>query len=132
MGDSLRGQHGTRTERLRCVLVVDDDPVSAEVLAQTVRKHLHCAVHTAYDGAEAIDKACDLHPDVVLMDIRMPQIDGHETGQLFKRLFSTRQPRLIAVTGLDDEASRAATRAAGFEAHLVKPVDVSRLVELLS
>jgi CheY-like chemotaxis protein len=117
----------------RRILVVDDDPGAADALAHLLHLELACDVHTAYDGAEALDKAAELRPDVVIMDISMPMVDGTEAARLLQRLFSAngREPRLVALTALDTERDRARIREAGFQAHLVKPVELDRLIDVL-
>ena len=116
----------------RCVLVVDDDEPAADSLARLIRDRLGCHVDTAYGGADAIDQACRLRPDAVVMDIGMPFVDGMEAGEILARLFGRRRPRLIALATATAESDRNAVAAAGFTGYLVKPVDVERLLQLLA
>lgn len=115
----------------RCILVVDDDESAADSLAMLIRDRLGCEVHAAYGGADAIDHACRFRPDTVVMDIAMPFVDGMEAGEILARLFGRRRPRLIALATANTESDRGAIAAAGFTGHLVKPVDVERLLQLL-
>jgi CheY-like chemotaxis protein len=110
------------------VLVVDDNEDAADALAALLRGELDCEVYTAYDGAQALDKAGEVHPDVVVMDITMPQVDGFEAARLLRKVFRRRPPRLIAVSGLPGLDARQA-RAWGFDRLLGKPVPVAQLVE---
>lgn len=110
-----------------CVLVVDDNEDAADALADTLRSALGCDVYTAYDGAQALDRAGELHPDVVVLDITMPQVDGRETASLLRRVFGDKRPRLIAVSGLPD-LDPAQAQALGFDEVFGKPVCVEQLV----
>ncbi|HEX7034898.1 MAG TPA: ATP-binding protein [Pseudomonadales bacterium] len=112
----------------RRVLVVDDNEDAAQALGDFVRGAGH-AVRIAYDGPSALRLAESFEPDVVLLDIGLPVMDGYEVaGRLAA---AARTPRLIAVTGYGQPAERERARAVGFDAHLVKPIDLNRLVGLL-
>ena len=115
----------------RHVLVVDDNEDTAETLATLLQQTLGCEVTTAYDGADALDKAGAVHPDVVLMDIGMPMVDGIEAAQLLRRVFRNRPPRLIAVTGRSGDLS-SLTGEGGFDAVLTKPAPFERLIEAIA
>lgn len=123
--------HPGQQDRVRrCILVVDDDENAADGLSAVLRSRLGCAVHTAYDGADAIDQACRFRPDTVVMDVAMPFVGGMEAGEILDRLFGRRRPRLIALAG--SESERMAVSGAGFAGCLVKPVDIDRLLQLLA
>ena len=111
------------------VLVVDDNEDAADGLAAVLHAELGCEVRTAYDGAQALDKASEFHPDVVVMDITMPQVDGVEAAQLLRRVFRERTPRLIAVSGRVCDLGGASANAWGFDCVLTKPVDLDALVD---
>ena len=111
------------------VLIVDDNEDAAEMLAHTLGFLGHQA-HVAYDGPQALEQAADLRPDVALLDIGLPGMDGYELAGRLKALFAGL--RLIAVTGYGQDADRARAAAAGFDHHLVKPVDLDRLIGLLA
>ena len=115
-----------------CVLVVDDHESLADALAELIRLELGCEVHTAYGGAEAVDKASRVRPDVIVMDLQMPFVTGLEAGDIVARLFGDRRPSLIALTGLGEAEARAQSAQSGFMHHLTKPVDVNRLVSLIT
>lgn len=109
--------------RLR-VLLVDDNPDLAELLGEALRTFDH-DVRTALDGPSAIAAAEAFGPDVALLDLGLPVMDGYE---LAKQLRSRDQRvRLIALTGYGQDKDRAKSREAGFDVHLVKPVDLDVL-----
>jgi CheY-like chemotaxis protein len=110
------------------VLVVDDNEEAADGLAEVLRGELGCDVYTAYDGAEALDKAGELHPDVVVMDITMPHVDGYEAAGLLRRVFRHKTPRLIAVTGHATEHDAQLAHDCGFDQLLGKPVRMDQLI----
>ena len=107
------------------VLIVDDNPDSAESLALLVSLDGH-ATRTAHEGLSAISQALEWQPDVILLDLGLPGTDGFE---VCRRLRSSglSKARIIAVTGYGENETRERTKAAGFDAHLLKPVDASML-----
>jgi signal transduction histidine kinase len=119
-----------RPDALR-VLVVDDSPDAAELLAESVRIMGHVA-QVAHDGPTALRLAAQLHPDVALLDIGLPVMDGYELAARLRALPGLEALRLIAVTGYDQEADRRHTAEAGFEHHLVKPIALDQLDQILS
>jgi CheY-like chemotaxis protein len=121
---------GSRIGTLR-FLVVDDHPDAADALA-AVLELLGCPVRTCYDGFSALTIAEEFDPEVCLLDLRMPGMDGLELGARLKSLAGNKPLLLVATTALADEATRSRTSLTGFHAHLSKPVDVTVLVEELS
>jgi CheY-like chemotaxis protein len=117
------------TSSLR-TLIVDDNRDAADSLAMLLRITGN-EIRTAYDGLEALQAAKEFQPDVVLLDIGLPKMDGHEVAQQLRREPWGQRMCLIAVTGWSDEADRAKSRAAGFDHHLVKPLDTAHLARLL-
>jgi CheY-like chemotaxis protein len=114
----------------RRVVVADDDRDSADSLAVLLRLNGH-EVWTAYDGQEAVDVAAQSSPDVVLLDIGMPRLNGYQAAmQLRARL--ARRVHLVALTGWGEEGDRQEAARAGFDHYLTKPVDLDRLVALLA
>jgi signal transduction histidine kinase len=111
----------------RRVLVVDDND-DAVVMLRGVLEELGCTVETANDGPSALDKACAFHPDIALLDIGLPVMDGYE---LARRMREQRAVYLVAVTGYGQDSDRARARDAGFDRHLVKPVDIAKLVQIV-
>jgi DNA-binding response OmpR family regulator len=112
------------------VLVVDDNRDAADSLSLLLRSY-GMQVHVAYTGQDAVTLAESVRPDVMLLDIGLPDISGHEVAREVRRQPWARQARLIAVTGWGQEADKARTRHAGFDAHLVKPVDPGELLAYL-
>jgi len=119
----------TPTRRLS-VLVVDDNPDAAESLALLLRAAGH-ETRVAWNGLDALDAARESRPDVVLLDLGMPCMNGYETAHRFREDPVTRSVVLVAVTGWGSEEDRRRTRAAGFARHLVKPVDPAEVLALL-
>jgi len=116
--------------RARRILVVDDNHDSAESLVILLRLVGH-EVYTAEDGLEAVDLAVGLRPDVVLLDIGLPKLDGFEAARRIRDQIGDREMVLIALTGWGQEEDRRRCREAGFDHHLTKPVDFSTLEKLL-
>jgi PAS domain S-box-containing protein len=112
------------------VLVVDDNPDVVESLSMLLRNHGY-PVHTATDGDSAIRLAEALQPEVALLDLGMPKVDGYQVASWIRRQSWGGSVRLVAITGWGQEADRQRTQAAGFDAHLVKPVDSNELLRLL-
>jgi CheY-like chemotaxis protein len=79
-------------------------------------------VAVAHDGPMALSMLDELKPDVAILDVGLPLMDGYELAKRIRERLGPRAPRLIAVTGYGQERDRTASRAAGFERHLVKPV----------
>jgi len=118
---------GTRPER---ILVVDDNVDAAESLSRLLRLHAH-EVRVAYDGLAALAAARDMHPDVVLLDIGLPKMDGLEVAKNLRADGDGPRPLLVAMTGFGQAEDRARTAAAGFDHHLTKPVDPKILQSLM-
>lgn len=115
----------------RRVLVVDDLHDSADTLAMLLRLRGH-EVQTAYDGMEAVSQAEDFRPDVILLDLGMPRMGGDLACRIIRQQPWGKTMRIIAVTGWGQESDRRRTEEAGFDDHLVKPVDPNLLVGLLA
>lgn len=116
----------------RRVLVVDDNRAAADTLGTVVRL-LGNDVRTASDGREAVQVAAEFLPDVVLMDIGMPDMNGYEAARFIRGQQWGESMMLVAVSGWGQEADKQRTREAGFDHHLVKPAEpkeVERLLQL--
>jgi CheY-like chemotaxis protein len=109
------------------VLCVDDEPEAAWAAAFVLQK-VGCEVRVCTDPAEALAAAEEFRPDVCLLDLMMPGMDGDELARRLRGRSVGRPLRLVALTGLEDERARRRVRDAGFSAHLVKPVDPQTLV----
>lgn len=112
------------------VLVVDDNADAAWSLAEAVR-HWGCRVEVALDGAQALAMAAASRPDAMLVDIGMPGMDGHAVARAVRAQPGGGAVTLVAVSGWGQARDREASRQAGFDAHLVKPVDLGALQRLL-
>ncbi|HVC92557.1 MAG TPA: ATP-binding protein [Pirellulales bacterium] len=111
------------------ILVVDDNVDSAGALATLLRLEGH-AVEESHDGPSALSAARAHLPDVAILDIGMPGMDGLETARRLRRLPGAESMLLVALTGWGQEADRDRTAEAGFDHHLVKPVAVESLRKL--
>jgi PAS domain S-box-containing protein len=118
---------GSRPER---ILVVDDNVDAAEALSLLLRMQAH-EVRVVYDGLAALAAARDMKPDVVLLDIGLPEMDGLEVAKSLRARDDGPRPLLVAMTGFGQAEDRARTAAAGFDHHLTKPVDPKVLVSLM-
>jgi two-component system CheB/CheR fusion protein len=116
--------------RLR-VLIADDNRDAAESLARLLEMSGH-EVNVVTNGAAAIAQAASTRPDVVLLDIGMPGLDGYEVARRLRALRRSEPLRIIAVTGWGQEADRTRSREAGFDVHLVKPVDPGLLTSVIA
>ena len=110
------------------VLVVDDNKDTVDSLAMLLRLAGH-EVATAASGPAALRAALSENPDVVLLDLGLPGIDGYEVARRIRE--QTDKPLLIAMTGYGQAEDRERSKEAGFERHLVKPVDPAQLQHLL-
>ena len=113
------------------VLVVDDNPDAAGMLASFVRT-LGYRVELALDGPTALRVADRVSPGIALLDLGLPVMDGFEVARRLRGSPSHQGIRLIAITGYGQEADRERSRDAGFDAHLVKPVDLDQLGALIA
>ncbi len=113
------------------VLVVDDNADAAQMLATLLEAHGH-AVSVEYDGTSGLARALRERPEVMLLDIGLPDMDGHELARRLRASADTAGALLIALTGYGQSEDRERTRAAGFDRHLVKPADLSELLRILA
>jgi signal transduction histidine kinase/ActR/RegA family two-component response regulator len=113
------------------ILVVDDNHDSADSSA-ILLKMLGADVHLTYDGPSALEAIDSYRPDVVLLDIGLPGMNGHEVARRIRQRPELDQVTLIAITGWGQAEDRARSRAAGFQHHMVKPVDPAELQALLA
>jgi PAS domain S-box-containing protein len=123
-GDDVRGPGPER------ILVVDDNVDAAETLSRLLRLSGH-EVRVAHDGLAALAAAREMNPDVVLLDIGLPKLDGLEVARSLRARADGRRLLLVAITGFGQSEDRARTAAAGFDHHLTKPVDQKLLQTLM-
>jgi signal transduction histidine kinase/CheY-like chemotaxis protein len=112
------------------ILVVDDNVDAVTTLAALLGMHGH-EVRTAHDGLQALDVMKEFTPDVAILDIGMPKMNGYAVAARIRECMGENQPLLVAITGWGQEEDRLRSKAAGFDHHLVKPVDPSVLLALL-
>jgi CheY-like chemotaxis protein len=112
------------------ILVVDDNRDSADMLATLLTLGGH-DTHTANDGLAAVEAAAKLQPDVIFMDIGLPLLNGFEAARKIREQQSDKRPLLVALTGWGQDADRRRSESAGFDAHLVKPVEMGLIRKLL-
>jgi len=112
------------------VLVVDDN-IDAAATLELLLKSLGHDTCAAYDGHQALRLADEFDPDVVLLDIGMPGLDGYEVARRLRALKRERPMRIVAITGWGQDADRRRSREAGFDVHLVKPVDPTLLTRVI-
>ena len=115
----------------RRILVVDDNQDSARSMAM-VLELLGNEVRTAHDGVEAVEAAEEFRPEVILMDVGMPRLNGYEATRRIREQPWGRVRHIIALTGWGQEGDRVQSREAGCDGHLVKPVDLPDLEKLLT
>jgi PAS domain S-box-containing protein len=115
----------------RRILVVDDNVDAARSLATLLRLLGH-AVRTAHDGAAALEAAGAERPELVFLDIGLPGMDGYEVARRLRQEPGLRRTRLVALTGYGQEEDRRRSEQAGFDRHVVKPVDLAVLKALLA
>jgi len=113
------------------ILVVDDSKDSAEILARLLNLRGN-SVRTAYDGPSALETAAAFQPNVVLLDIGLPGMNGYEVAKRIREQPQLQNVVLIALTGWGQEADRRRSHEAGFDHHLVKPVGFAALQRLLA
>jgi PAS domain S-box-containing protein len=115
----------------RRILVVDDNRDSAESLAMLLKLTKN-DTHTAYDGLEAVEAAATWKPDVILFDIGLPKLNGYEACRRIREQPWGRGMIMVALTGWCQQEDRQRSSEAGFDGHLVKPVDLAALTQLLA
>ena len=121
----------THTPAVRCaprrVLVVDDNEDAAEMLTAGLRQ-LGYDVTLALDSGSALERLREFHAEVAVLDLGLPVVDGFELARRIRATYADRLPRLVALTGYGQIHDLARSSAAGFDAHLTKPVDMSAVV----
>jgi PAS domain S-box-containing protein len=113
------------------VLVVDDNVDTVTTLAMLVQESGH-EVRTAYDGGGVLEAALDYRPNVVLLDIGLPGLNGFEVAKQIRQQPALKNAVLVAMTGYGREVDRQRSHEAGFDHHLVKPGDFAKVLEILA
>jgi CheY-like chemotaxis protein len=112
-------------------LIVDDHRDSADSLALLLKRDGH-EIQTAYDGLEAFEAAATFRPEVVVMDIGLPKLNGYDPARKIRTQRRGENIVSVALTGWGSEEDRDRTKAVGFNPHLVKPLNHAALTELLA
>jgi DNA-binding response OmpR family regulator len=120
-----------RPIRARHILIVDDNVDHADSLAMLLSLDGH-EVHCAHDGVEALTAAERLRPDVVLLDLGLPILDGFETCRRIRDRAWGKSMLLVAITGWGQDIDRQKSSDAGFDHHLVKPIDSRILAAIVN
>jgi DNA-binding response OmpR family regulator len=108
----------------RVVLVVDDEAITRDVVGAMLELD-DVEIHTAHDGESALTRAAEISPDLVLLDVTMPGVDGFEVCRRLRANASA--PRVVMLTALADDLSRRTAAEAGADAYLVKPFSAADL-----
>jgi signal transduction histidine kinase/CheY-like chemotaxis protein len=143
IGLPLARAKGTRLDRIpaakpaprgaatsRSILIVDDNRDITDVLAGVLRARGH-SVEVAYDGSTALNLVKRFRPAFALLDIGLPRMSGYEVARRLKRRLGSEAPRLLALTGYGQLSDRKRVLSAGFSDHLVKPLDLERLLTII-
>ena len=123
----MASEHPSKKQR---ILVVDDNHDAADTLAMLL-EFLHYEVRTAYDGRQAVDVAADFKPNLVILDINMPVMDGYEAARILRGNTKSNRVVLVALTAVAGKDAQDRAKQAGFDIHLAKPVDGRELTGLL-
>jgi CheY-like chemotaxis protein len=113
------------------IMIVDDNQDSADSLASLLQLDGH-QTQVAYRGDTALERAPQFRPALVLLDIGLPDMDGYEVARKLRAAPATAAVGLIAVTGYGRGEDERRTREAGFDAHLVKPIDLECLERIIA
>jgi CheY-like chemotaxis protein len=114
----------------RRVLVIDDNVDAAKSLSLLLR-HLGHVVETAHDGVEAVEVARSFQPTIVFCDIGLPGMDGYEVARRLRALAETKDAAVVALTGYGQDRDRRDADTAGFHVHLLKPLSLETLQDVL-
>ena len=112
------------------ILVADDDRDAVLILLTLLREEGYEA-RGVHRGAEVLQEVFNFAPDVVLLDIGMPQMSGYDVARTLRERYGSARPALIAVTGRAADSDRQQARAAGFEHHVAKPYEPNALLRLI-
>ncbi len=115
----------------RRILVVDDNLDSAESMSLLLEISGH-DVRTAHDGVAAVETASSFRPEIVLLDIGLPKLNGYEAARKIRSEDWGKSMYLMALTGWGQDKDRERSKEAGFDCHLVKPIDPVELMKRLA
>lgn len=129
--DDANRNSAIKNQKSLRVLVVDDNVDTVTTLAMLVRESGH-EVRTAFDGSAVLETALDFRPQVVLLDIGLPGLNGFEVARRIRQQKVLTDVVLVAMTGYGQSGDRARSKEAGFDHHLVKPGDFAKVLEILA
>lgn len=129
--DATASSDAPAIETARRILIVDDNADAAETLGQLLEVLGH-QVQISFDGRRAIEMAAAFQPDIFILDVGLPDMNGYELARRLGDIVPPDSALFVALTGYGQEHDRVLSRAAGFDHHLVKPVDLSLLCEVLN
>lgn len=124
-------QNTAQNSKAARVLVVDDCQDSADSMSWILSAHGY-EVEVAYDGNAALMKARRHTPDIILLDLGLPEMDGYQVAAALRDEADGQPPLLVAITGYGREDDKRQSAATGFKFHLTKPVDPAALLETLA
>jgi PAS domain S-box-containing protein len=130
-GDATRGADEAMVRVSHRVLIADDNRDSADTLSMLLQA-MGCEVAVAYDGEHALRTAAEFRAEIALLDLGMPRLNGFDTCRRLREEAWGQKMCIVAVTGWGQDEDRRRTQEAGFDAHLVKPVDPAKLTKLLA
>ncbi len=113
------------------VVVIEDHKDTADLMDEILREAGH-DVRVAHSGCDGVNAALALAAEVVLCDVGLPDIDGYEVARRLRAAAATARAHLVALTGYDGEDEEKKARAAGFDRHVVKPIDPFQLETLIA
>jgi len=128
--NELQDSAQNRKPQPRRVLIVDDNVDAADSLAMLLSFQSH-TTEVVYSGKDALERFETFRPEVALLDIGLPEMDGYELARRLRAMPQFNEVRLVALTGYGRTKDHQRTQAAGFDDHLVKPVDFSALSRTL-
>jgi signal transduction histidine kinase/DNA-binding response OmpR family regulator len=128
-GEVKSASHQAKPDAVR-VLIVDDNADAADLLGDMVRALGH-AVGVAYDGPSAIEVASKLQPEIALLDIGLPMMDGYELGRRLRADPTLSDLLLVAITGYGQDSDRQRAKAMGFDRHMVKPITFNAVSQII-
>ncbi len=114
----------------RCVLIVEDNPLNMKLFAAMISAQGYDVLQAA-NGAQALDVARRRHPDLIVMDLQLPDISGLQVTQELKAAVDTREIPIVATTAFTSPSDEAEIRASGCDAFMAKPIAISEFLELI-
>lgn len=117
-------------QKARRVLIIDDNEDAASILEMVVSAYGHQA-EVANSGRDGLQIAAEFRPDIVFLDIGMPEMDGYEVAVALRKLPALEHVYIAAVTGWNDANTQAQVISAGFDLHLTKPAAVESILDVL-